>query len=71
MHGRNYPLDHRFSYHPPKDGQPAMYQAIREQALEFAKLLDALVPDCPEKSTAFTKLDEVVFHANAGIARAD
>jgi hypothetical protein len=66
---REYSLEHRYSYHAPKDGQPAKYEAIRDAALEFAKLIDVLVPDSAEKSTAFTKLDEVVFHANAGIAR--
>jgi hypothetical protein len=62
-------LENRFTYHPPKDGQPAKYEAIRDAALQFAKLIDALTPDSREKSTAITKLDEVVMHANASIAR--
>lgn len=62
-------LEHRFTYHPPKDGQPAMYEAIRDAAFEYAKLINVLVPESREKSTAITKLDEVVFWSNAGIAR--
>lgn len=62
-------LEKRFTYHPPKDGQPAKYEAIRDAALQYAKLIDALAPDSLEKSTAFTKLDEVVFFTNAAIAR--
>jgi hypothetical protein len=64
-----FELEHRFTYHPPRDGQPAMYEAIRDTALEYAKLINVLVPDSREKSTALTKLDEVVFWSNAGIAR--
>ena len=64
-------LEHNFTYHSPKDGQPAMYEAIRDAALEYARLIDVLVPNGREKSLAFTKLEEVVFWANAGIARGE
>lgn len=62
-------IENDFTYHPPKDGQPALYQSIRDTAREFAHLIDTLVPDGREKSIALTKLEEVVFWSNAGIAR--
>jgi hypothetical protein len=65
----DFELEHRFTYHPPKDGQPVMYEAIRDAAFEYAKLINVLVPDSREKSLALTKLDEVVYWSNAGIAR--
>lgn len=62
-------IENAFTYHAPKDGQPAMYQAIREKAKELAYLIDELVPDSREKSLAMTKLEECSMWANAGIAR--
>lgn len=62
-------LDDIFTYHAPKEGQPAMYQQIRDKAKELAYLIDGLVPDSREKSLAMTKLEETVMWANAGIAR--
>lgn len=59
----------RFTYHPPKPGQPDKYTAIRDLALDLAFKLVGLCPDSRELSTALTKLDEVVFFANAAIAR--
>ena len=65
----NPKIDNAFTYHAPKDGQPAKYQAIREKVKELAYLIDDLVPDSREKSLALTKLEESVMWANAGIAR--
>lgn len=65
----NPKIENVFTYHPPKDGQPAMYKAIREKAKELAYLIDELVPDSREKSLAMTKLEECSMWANAGIAR--
>lgn len=62
-------LQKRFTYHPPKEGQPAKYENIRRNALGFAELLDAMCPDSREKSLAITALEEVVMWANAAIAR--
>lgn len=62
-------LNHRFTYHPPKEDQPQRYEAIRTAALCFANVINSLAPDSREKSSAFTKIDEAVFHANAAIAR--
>ena len=65
----NPKIDTAFTYHAPKDGQPAKYQVIREKAKELAYLIDDLVPDSREKSLALTKLEESVMWANAGIAQ--
>ena len=65
----NTKIDNAFTYHAPKEGQPAKYQAIREKAKELAYLVDDLVPASREQSLAITKLEECVMWANAGIAR--
>jgi hypothetical protein len=62
-------IDRNFKYHTPKEGQPAIYQAIRDKAKELAVLLQASVPEGREKSLAFAKLEEAVMWGNAGIAR--
>lgn len=62
-------LEKDFTYHPPKPGQTVRYEAIRAQAKQYARfILDNTIPS-REQSTALTKLDEVVFWANAAIAR--
>lgn len=62
-------LQNRYRYHAPKAGQKEKYEAVREGCLVLAKLIKELTPHCREQSTAFTRLDEVMFHANAAIAR--
>jgi hypothetical protein len=62
-------INHRFSYHAPKLGQPEIYQAIRDQAKGLALMATVNCPDGREKSLAITKLEEFVFWANASIAR--
>lgn len=59
----------RFTYHAPKSQQPERYQQIRMYARDLANRIDRSCPDSREKSTALTKLDEVVMWANAAIAR--
>jgi len=62
-------LENRFTCHPPKNNQAARYQIIRERALELAYWINAECPGSRELSLAFTHLEEVVFWANASIAR--
>lgn len=62
-------LENIFTYHPPKDDQPERYEAIREQALLFALRINDLAPESTEKDEAILHLQEVVFWANAAIAR--
>jgi hypothetical protein len=65
----NTTIDNNFKYHAPKDGQPALYQAIRDKAKELAILIQGTAPEGREKALAITKLEESVMWANAGIAR--
>ncbi len=67
----NERIERDFVYHAPTEGQPEKYQAIRATAKNFARDLLTMVPEGRELSTALTKLDEVVFWANAGISRND
>lgn len=72
-----YPLDaagrdelaKRFTYHPPKEGQPARYEFLRDHAHMLAVMISENVPPSRERSTALTHLETAVFWANAGIAR--
>ncbi len=66
--GSSEDINHRFTYHPPRDGQPEQYTKLRDEAKAFAHLIGN-VPDSREKSLALTKLEEAVFWANAAIAR--
>jgi len=65
----NNNLEQRFTYHAPKEGQPETYAAVHGNALSLACTLEALCPQSRELSLALTKLEEVVFWANASIAR--
>lgn len=62
-------LDHRFTYHAPKPGQPEKYVAIRDKAKDLAVLITDSSVASRERSLALTKIEEAVFWANAGIAR--
>jgi hypothetical protein len=64
-------ITNRFTYHAPRADQPALYEDVREGAREFAEFLNAVCPESREKSLAITHLEEVVFWANASIARED
>jgi hypothetical protein len=62
-------LNVRFTYHPPKEGQPEKYQRLRMEAHSIAISMVELCPQSRELSLAIGKLEEAVFWANAGIAR--
>jgi hypothetical protein len=62
-------IDNNFQYHAPKEGQPEMYNELREKAKELALLMNSLCPASREASLALTKLEEAVMWANASIAR--
>jgi hypothetical protein len=59
----------RFTYHPPQEGQPELYERLRYLGLTFARNITALTPESREQTLALIALDEVVFWANAAIAR--
>lgn len=63
-------IDNRGTYHPPKPGQPELYDEIRSSARQLAHRLNALLPESREKTLAIGYLlDEVVMLANAALAR--
>lgn len=63
-------LKNRFTFHPVMGvEQSKKYESIRAHALDYSLWLDETVPDSREKSLAITHLEEVVFWANAAIAR--
>lgn len=62
-------LENRFTYHPPKEGQPERYTELREAAKAFARLIVANTPSSREQSLALTNLEQATFWANAAIAR--
>jgi hypothetical protein len=64
-----YDLANRFTYHAPTEDQVEKYQMIRNIAHSYATYLNEECPDGREKTLAMTKLEEVVFWANAAIAR--
>lgn len=61
--------DRRFTYHAPKPDQQPRYREIRSEAQLLAHIILTSCPVSRERATALTKLDEVVMHANAAIAR--
>ena len=62
-------LQKRFTYQPPKVGQPERYTHLREVALGFAMVVLCECPNSREKSLAMTKIEEAVMWAIAAIAR--
>ena len=65
----NLEIDKRFSYRTVGYEKTKRIQDIRRKAKELALMINSNIDDCREKSTAMTKLEEVVFWANAGISR--
>lgn len=56
-----------FSYHNDPNAIPK-YEAVRNAAFEFAKVIRDNCPISPDKSVAYRKLRECVMSANASIA---
>jgi len=59
----------RHTYHAPKEGQPAKYEALRAAARHFAEVVNELCPDSRESALAHTNIEQAAFWANAAIAR--
>lgn len=62
-------IDHRFTYHPPKDeGTLMRHQSVNAEMLRAAHILLAWVPQSRGLSLALTKLEEARMWANQAIA---
>lgn len=66
---KNPQIENNFSYHAPKEGQPAKYETIRANAKDLAYFIETVCPNSREKALAMTNLEQAVFWANAAIAR--
>lgn len=62
-------LGNRFTYHAPQGDQVKLYEALRGEALIFARLIVRSCPSSPERDASLTHLDACVMFANASIAR--
>lgn len=65
----NEDLEIRFTYHAPKEGQPEIYEGLRNHAKDLAYRISNVVPPSREQSLALTHLEQAIFWANAGVAR--
>lgn len=61
-------INSAFTYHAPKGDQPARYQEVRDNAKQFANLIERNCPPSSERTLALRKLQECVMWANASIA---
>jgi len=71
MDSKHAMIEHNFTYHAPKPGQPELYTALRAKAKELALLIIDSTPASREQSVALTELETAVFWANAAIARGE
>lgn len=55
-------------YRPPTEETKPKFKAIQEGALKFAELIVDICPDCQQRSTALTLLEQTKMLANASIA---
>ena len=62
-------IEDRFKHHVCGSDQLIAMMKIHGAALGFAEIIQNLSPESREQSIALTKLEEVVFWANAAIAR--
>lgn len=58
-----------FEYLKPTDAQIATMDTARKEGRKYAEVLDALLPDGPDKTYALRKLREVAMWANVAITR--
>lgn len=62
----------RFGYHqPPDEATKHNHEAVRGILKAAAQDLVDVVPEGRERSVVLTKLEEAMFWANAGVARAN
>lgn len=64
-----YRIDNDFSYHNPTSEMLPKFRILRDQCKSLAHSIRELVPEGRERETALVRLEEVMMHSNAGIAR--
>lgn len=63
-------IENRFAFHAATTTEKRdEHTSVRQTCRRLADFLNETLPDGREKSTAVTKLEEVMFWANAAIAR--
>lgn len=63
-------LSRRFRHHPPQSEETVRrHGVVREDCEELSETLNDMLPEGREKALAMTHLEEVMFWANAAIAR--
>lgn len=63
-------IEHRFAFHAATTQEKRdEHTSVRQQCRRLADSLNEVLPEGREKSVAITKLEEVMFWANAAIAR--
>lgn len=62
-------IDNRCSYHPPTPEKVDKHGMVRQSVQGLMEILSDTLPQSREASVALTKLEEVMFWANAAIAR--
>jgi hypothetical protein len=63
-------IAHRFAFHAATTEEKRdAHTSIRQECRRLADDLNERLPEGREKSTAITKLEEVMFWANAALAR--
>lgn len=63
-------IEHRFAFHAATTQEKRdEHTSVRQQCRQLADSLNEALPEGREKAVVMTKLEEVMFWANAAIAR--
>jgi hypothetical protein len=64
-------IEHRFAFHAATTAEKKdEHTSVRQSCRRLADALNEALPEGREKAVVMTKLEEVMFWANAAIARA-
>lgn len=62
-------IENNFTYHAPHGDQATRYERLRAAAKALALEIHHLCPQSRERAVAITNLEQVMFWANAAVAR--